>query len=86
MKDVQEPEEVRFPRKISGQIYTDIQLRYHLNSRLSLYAGVNNLFDNKPPVHPDTFQGGTTLVPNAIIYDNIGRFFYLGFNIRFDGV
>lgn len=83
VRDVQEPLERRFPHSTGAEWYFDAQLRYQLEAGMDLFVGANNVFDNSPPTHPDTFQGGTGLRSNAIIYDNIGQFIYTGVRASF---
>ncbi|MFC3051613.1 TonB-dependent receptor [Kordiimonas pumila] len=66
---------------IGAEIYVDLSGRYKLNEGMELYAGINNLFDNDPPVIPLDFIGPTAT--NAIHYDVIGRSFYFGVRAKF---
>ncbi|MEO8315149.1 MAG: TonB-dependent receptor [Pseudomonadota bacterium] len=65
--------------------YHDMQARYSWGSdtEYSVYAGVDNVFDKKPPVidqnHASNFPGTET---SADSYDAIGRFVYLGFQLK----
>lgn len=57
--------------------YHDASVGYDGLENLSLYAGVNNLFDTSPRYHPFTYRGTSA-------YDDvIGRFFYVGAKLRF---
>lgn len=83
VRDILETEERRFPFRTGTEWYFDSQSRFKIGDKYTLIFGINNIFNNAPPLHPDTFQGGTGLNPNAILYDSVGRFFYLGANARF---
>jgi outer membrane receptor protein involved in Fe transport len=46
-----------------------------VSKQFRLYAGVDNLTDKKPPL-------GLLGVGNDAIYDNVGRFMYVGFSVK----
>jgi iron complex outermembrane recepter protein len=54
--------------------YHDIVATYTYNKRVTVIAGVDNLFDKDPPFFKDTV-GRTN--SNPFVYDYIGRFMYL---------
>lgn len=54
-------------------LYHGIRVNYDLNSSWSLYAGVNNIADQLPPLGFTGTGGGSG------IYQNTGRYFYGGF-------
>lgn len=57
--------------------YHDMSIGYDGIENLSLYGGVNNLFDTGPRYHPFTYRGTSA-------YDDVvGRFFYVGAKLRF---
>ncbi|MEO1171077.1 MAG: TonB-dependent receptor [Myxococcota bacterium] len=60
------------PLTVSQRGYHNIQARYRMLDSITVYGGINNLFDNEPPLafNGTTFGGG--------FYDNIGRNFYFG--------
>lgn len=65
--------------------YHDAQLRFDLaDSKYSLYFGMNNVFDKKPPIFGDTnlvtFPGTQT---SANTYDLYGRMLYAGVTFNF---
>lgn len=62
------------PIGAGSQTYTDIQLSWQIDQGIEVYFGVDNLFDKDPPF--GVFGTGAT----TVLYDNIGRFYYLGFN------
>lgn len=79
--DLAEPSEVRDPNEADAEWYTDIQVRWTFNERVSVFLGVDNLFDNAPPKLariPEirSFTG------DSISYDQIGRFIRAGANFR----
>lgn len=72
-----------------AEVYNDIQIRYLLpeflgGSAVELFAGVENLFNNQPPILSaglgDSDTGTETA---AAVYDPIGRRFYGGVKARF---
>jgi len=65
-------------------IYHDISFNFDIDERFSLYGGVNNV-GNKMPPYGLLGLGGTTTdgVGNDGIYDNIGRFMYMGVRAKF---
>jgi iron complex outermembrane recepter protein len=78
--DLVEPDELRSPNDTGGVWYTDLQARYSFSDRIELYGGINNAFDREPPdlaLVPETRAFGD----DAILYDQIGRFFYAGLRI-----
>ncbi|MCK6422124.1 MAG: TonB-dependent receptor, partial [Aquabacterium sp.] len=76
-----------FPKeagKVAAKTYTDAQVTY-TQGKAQFYAGVNNLFDTKPPVIPSGVPGNNTGVETAAgTYDAIGRRYYLGVRYAFD--
>ena len=78
--DASEANDVRDRRFVRSRWYTDVQLAYSTNDAVTVYAGINNLFSSKVPVHPYTnpifgpqFGSG--------MYDAIGQFLYGGLRI-----
>lgn len=64
--------------------YTDMQLRYALSDKHSLYVGVNNLFDKQPPFYPVPYVGTSTGTNTAAsVYELTGRFIYAGASLKF---
>lgn len=77
-----EPAEVRYPNDTGSEWYTDIQVRYRVSEQADVFFGVDNLFDNAPPLIAQipeirSFTG------DSIGYDQIGRFFRGGVKLRF---
>lgn len=80
--DVAEAEGTRDRPFLNAQWYTDVQAAYDVTDDINVYAGINNLFDNEPPIHPYTnpifgAQFGSGL------FDPIGRYFYAGARVNF---
>ncbi|HEX8191876.1 MAG TPA: TonB-dependent receptor [Allosphingosinicella sp.] len=73
--------------RIDARFYHDVQLRWDLGEerRFGFYAGVDNLFDRKPPFLPGTpFTASPTGTETAAdVYDPFGRRFYVGAQLRF---
>lgn len=57
--------------------YSDIRASYDINDKFNLYGGVTNLGDTKPP------YGLTGVGAGSAIYDNRGRFMYVGVVVKF---
>ena len=81
---------------VSSYDVFDLAATYNLTRRVTLRAGVDNLFDKDPPVTGATFlpsplpAGTFAFVPSSgagstseNLYDAIGRRFYVGINARF---
>ncbi|QPQ55234.1 TonB-dependent receptor [Allosphingosinicella flava] len=73
--------------KIPSYLYHDVQLRYNIGdgNEFSLYGGVNNVFDKKPPFLPNPpFTASITgTETQADVYDPFGRRFYIGVRVGF---
>lgn len=57
--------------------YSDIRASYDLTERFNLYGGINNVADQMPP------YGLTGVGAGSAIYDNRGRFMYVGVTAKF---
>jgi len=70
---------------LPSMTFVNAQVRYDLNSRVSVYAGVDNIFDEYMFVagtNGDIGQAtGWTTFPD--VYDGLGRRFYGGFRMSF---
>lgn len=65
----------------TGDHYThDLRVQYRLNDRVGLRGGVLNLTDKYPPYLPETYLGATQ---GTSIYDNRGRYVFLGATMGF---
>lgn len=80
VRDVQptQPEDNRATLKAAERWYADVAVRYEVSERITGTFGINNVFDTLSPSHPDsrTPQG------RASIYDNTGRYFFIGFSFK----
>jgi iron complex outermembrane recepter protein len=70
---------------VAAYIYHDLHARYTFDflGKTSVFGGVRNVFDKKPPFLPTGMSStvtGTETAPDA--YDAIGRQFFLGFEIK----
>lgn len=77
--DVQRTDEYNGNLKVAERFYNDVFVSYRLPGDLTLQLGVNNLFDVKPPRTPSTYTGAF----DGSLYDNVGRFLYVGFSKNF---
>ncbi len=76
------PEE-REANRAGAKIYNDLVLGYTFREAYRVTLGINNLFDVVPPRIPEFFGGGgNTAGPAGALYDNIGRYFFLGASAR----
>lgn len=57
--------------------YHDVKVAVDVTDKFNFYAGVNNLLNKEPPLGLTGIGGGSG------IYDNRGRFFYLGFKANY---
>ncbi|HYC02342.1 MAG TPA: TonB-dependent receptor [Azospirillaceae bacterium] len=70
--------------RIPTLFYQDVQVRYDVTEGASVYAGVNNLMDRKPPLISSPFPVAITGTETAAdVYDPVGRFFYAGIRAKF---
>jgi outer membrane receptor protein involved in Fe transport len=60
-------------------VYHDISGSYLLSDRVTLSAGVNNLFDKEPPYYSGNNDSNT----DPYTYDVLGRRFHAGINVKF---
>jgi outer membrane receptor protein involved in Fe transport len=77
--DVQESAEFYSPDRVPQVVYNDLYASYDLPSDTRLYAGINNMFDRHPPSNPATYRGAF----DGSLYDNVGRFFFVGASMGF---
>ncbi|WP_018277281.1 TonB-dependent receptor [Teredinibacter turnerae] len=68
--------------------YSDLQVRYTLrdimSGKIELFAGVENMFDQDPPIISSGLADSDTGTETAAgVYDAIGRSFYAGFKAKF---
>ena len=67
-------------RSIPAWNYFDLSLGFDVDERLTINAGVNNLFDKAPPVLGSAAEQANTL---PSFFDVLGRDFFIGANFRF---
>jgi outer membrane receptor protein involved in Fe transport len=65
--------------RAGSRFYHDARVQYRLWPACDLYAGVENVFDKHPP------RGNSAIGEGSAVYDNIGRFVYLGTSVRIGG-
>lgn len=63
--------------KYPAVTYHDVRFGYDISNRFNIYGGVNNITDKAPPF------GLTGVGGQSAIYDNRGRFMYLGVTAKF---
>jgi len=68
---------------IPSYTYSDFQVKFDVEKRFELYAGVNNAFDKQPPfiIGGNSQWPGTNTVADT--YDLFGRMFYAGVKAKF---
>ena len=59
--------------------YFDLRGTWDVNDTVSLRAGVNNVFDEQPPLYSPNIQSNT----DPSTYDVLGRRYYMGLTARF---
>ncbi|MEQ8207606.1 MAG: TonB-dependent receptor [Woeseia sp.] len=77
--DVQVSDEYYSLDRVPSMSYHDLFVNYELPSDIQVNFGINNVFDNHPPRNPATYRGAF----DGSLYDNIGRFFFVGTSVRF---
>ncbi|MEN5145161.1 TonB-dependent receptor domain-containing protein [Brevundimonas diminuta] len=71
------------PYKAPSWLTHDIRAEYRFDN-FSVFGGVNNLSNEEPPQTPFTWTGTSLNTGfNASIYNNLGRYVYIGVNARF---
>lgn len=75
--------------KVPAITYSDLRFEWNINNKvgpadsLRFYMGVDNVFDQHPPLGMMATGAGPGAVGNAGSYDIRGRTFYAGFRARF---
>jgi iron complex outermembrane receptor protein len=71
-----------FNHTLPQRSYLDLAALWHVNDRISLRAGVNNIFDQDPPLVNNRISG--TGSPNTFpTYDLLGRRMFMGLTANF---
>ena len=71
-----------FIRKVDSRDYFDLSGLWNVNDNFTLRGGVNNVFDQDPPLVPNAIVGGA--LPNSYpLYDLLGRKFFMGITAKF---
>jgi outer membrane receptor protein involved in Fe transport len=71
-----------FNHTLPARSYVDIATLWNINDKIAVRAGVNNLFDQDPPLVNDLIAG--TGLPNTYpSYDLLGRKLFVGFTAHF---
>ncbi len=65
-----------FDNKVDSYTYHGLNVNYMATENFSLYAGIDNLADKKPPVLPNLNTG-------SLLYDAVGRKYYAGIKVNF---
>lgn len=64
---------------VAAYHYFDLRTQYAVTENLSVYLGINNVFDKQPPFLESAFNANT----DGSTYDVLGRAYYVGFTGRF---
>ena len=64
---------------LGSENFIDLAGRYSLNDSVGFRMGVNNIFDNDPPLSTSGANGNT--FPGT--FDSVGRFIFFGVNVEF---
>ncbi|WP_315853287.1 TonB-dependent receptor domain-containing protein [Alteromonas oceanisediminis] len=68
---------------VGSETIVDLQANYFLTDQISVYAGVDNLFDNEPPpIISGLPSNSTGTETDAGTYDPIGQRFYVGVRVN----
>ena len=79
----QDPVGAYEPYKAPSWVTHDIRAEYRFD-KVSVFAGVNNFTNEEPPQTPFTWTGTSLNTGfNGSIYNNLGRYAYIGVNARF---
>jgi len=72
----------RLDRHFDAENYIDLAATWEVMDTVTLRAGVNNVFDNDPPI---SYNVGTTGNGNTFpqLYDSLGRYFFFGVTANF---
>jgi outer membrane receptor protein involved in Fe transport len=70
---------------IGPRVFSDAQARFEVNDKTSVFAGVDNIFDEYVMVGGSSGDLGQTVGWTTFpdIYDGLGRRYYAGVKLRF---
>jgi outer membrane receptor protein involved in Fe transport len=72
----------KFNHTLPSRSYIDVSGVWNVNDMFKVRAGINNLFDQDPPLVNSTIVG--TGLPNTYpTYDLLGRRMFIGFTANF---
>jgi iron complex outermembrane receptor protein len=67
---------------VAGSVmYVDLVGQYNFNDTVELYAGVDNAFDEDPPLLTSSWGGDANT--DVTLYDVIGRRYFMGLRVHF---
>ena len=66
---------------VSSQVYWDLAGNYTFNDTIQIFAGVNNVLDEQPPLIG--FRAGGDSNTQAQLYDTVGRRYFIGTTVSF---
>ncbi len=66
---------------IDTQYYWDVGANWFINERFEVFAGINNLLDEKAPLMG--FETGGDANTQVGLYDTVGIRYFLGTTVRF---
>lgn len=83
VRNNQDPVGAYAPYKAPSWTTHDIRAEYRFD-KFSVFGGVNNFTNEEPPQTPFTWTGTSLNTGfNASVYNNLGRYAYIGINARF---
>ena len=68
-----------FVRTVDSAAYVDVYGSYDFSEGKLVYAGIDNLFNEEPPLSVDGFNDNT----DVRTFDTIGRYYYIGVKAEF---
>jgi iron complex outermembrane recepter protein len=69
------------PVEAGSVTYVDFSTSFDFNDRLQVYAGIDNAFDEQPPLLTSSWGGDANT--DVTMYDVIGRRYFLGLRAKF---
>ena len=68
-------------REAPAQWYFDAAVTAEVMEEVELFGGIDNLFDNQPPILGTAISADTNTDPS--LYDVVGRRFFMGARLKF---